>query len=268
MESEKEGKIAIIKLKAQTGISNKRHSIPSRQMKQRIAQIWREERNLGKQIYEQGIYTGTTDYIPMGPITGKCVARIHYIDLNIVRRINRASGRISILIQLFHRERIRWSFFCNSLGNERQQHLSRLVQAVQPQKDVVQTTSAVFNGKDQERGLRPGKGFCAHGEIEGISGRCDLRRGFRAGEEACSNSCVPKHISRKREELFKKHPETLLQLAESLKNLCPIRKNKYIHKRQRKDYKREELPQACVCTHPTRVYFISPQLAQRQVTNS
>ena len=69
-------------------------------------------------------------------------------------------------------------------------------------------------------------------------------------------NCGSKHISRKREELFKKHPESLLQLAESLYCFCPIRKNKYIDKRPRKDYRSEELPQSCVCTVPTRVYFL------------
>ncbi len=66
------------------------------------------------------------------------------------------------------------------------------------------------------------------------------------------------HISRKREELFKNHPERLMLLAESLRCFTPIRKNKYIDKKFRKVSKREELPQSCVCTLPTRVYGCLP----------
>jgi len=61
------------------------------------------------------------------------------------------------------------------------------------------------------------------------------------------------YYARKREDLFNKHPNVLLQLANSLRSFSPIRKNKYIDKHSRKDYISEELPQACVCTLPTNV---------------
>ena len=98
----------------------------------------------------------------------------------------------------------------------------------------------------------PEKDVSFIGKSRGSANDIDYAELFEQDKKRAVTFCV-NYISRKREELFKNHPERLLMLAESLRCFCPIRRNKDIDRRQRKDYKKGELPQPCVCSVPTRV---------------
>eukprot|EP00826_Nyctotherus_ovalis_P015610 TRINITY_DN14457_c0_g1_i1.p1 TRINITY_DN14457_c0_g1~~TRINITY_DN14457_c0_g1_i1.p1 ORF type:complete len:149 (+),score=33.99 TRINITY_DN14457_c0_g1_i1:163-609(+) len=133
-----------------------------------------------------------------------------------------------------------------NIYNERYKHYN-------PKKMSSRQQVLYLMEKTKDGAYDPEKDVALMGKSRGSVDNVDYAQLF--DQEKTRSVLLLYYYARKREELFRKHPEVLLQLANSLRCFSPIRKNKYIDKQSRKDYISEELPQSCICTLPTNVYF-------------